>query len=65
MTKRGYNAVVDLNDIKNYGSKEPLLIFNGSKSLSNQKSKEFTIEEADRAVETYYSKMAYKNYNLD
>lgn len=65
LSQRGYNAVVDLNDVNNYGSKEPLLIFKGKQTLGNQVAKEFTLDDVKRAEDTYLKKKAYDEYNVD
>lgn len=53
---KGYNAVVDRNDTRVYGSKEPLLIFKGSKTLTNQKHKELSEQDIRLARVLYRNK---------
>ncbi|MBA2727663.1 MAG: hypothetical protein H0U49_05770, partial [Parachlamydiaceae bacterium] len=65
LSKQGYNAIVDLNDVKNYGSKEPLLFFRGTTTLGQRKSREFTQADSQKAVDTYRSQKAFDNYILD
>ncbi len=65
MKSRGYSAVVDLNDLKNYGSREPILIFNGNDSLGNRVSKEFTSADVQKATDAYYNQKKFDKYSLD
>lgn len=63
LKKRGYNAVVDLNDVKNYGSQEPLLIFKGNQNLKRIGPPiTLTEKEIGSAFETYMSQKKLKTY---
>lgn len=63
LQKRGYNAVVDLNDIKNYGSETPLLIFKGNNTLKRSgKAIKLTSKDMEKAAEVYLSEKKLKEY---
>lgn len=62
MEKRGYNAIVDLNDVRVYGSDQPLLIFNGSKSLKKHSSIQLTEKDVRKAQEAYASEKLLSEY---
>ena len=49
LKKEGYNAVMDQNDMKNYGSVSPVIVFDAKKSLSVVRSTEITDKMADKA----------------
>ena len=54
LAKRGYNAIVDLNDTRNYGSEEPLLIFKGDKTLKRSGlAVKLTEKDMQKAEEAY------------
>lgn len=53
LEKRGYNAVLDLNDVKQYGSDEPILVFNPKKSVKKHSAVELTEKDVSRAADAY------------
>lgn len=64
MSSRGYNAVVDLNDVKNYGSELPLLIFKGTSNLGQRRSVKLTEADIDAAATAYDDRIAFEKYEL-
>lgn len=53
LRKQGYNAVMDQNDIKNYESRSPVIVFDAKKSLSISGSLKITDKMADDAFKQH------------
>jgi hypothetical protein len=64
LAKRGYSALLDLNDLKAMGSEKPVLIFKGKDVLRNKKSLELTESDYKLAMDTYYSKDTLASYDI-
>lgn len=64
LAKRGYSALLDLNDLKAMDSEKPVLIFKGKDVLRNKKSLELTESDYKLAMDTYYSKDTLANYDV-
>lgn len=64
LAKRGYSALLDLNDLKAMGSEKPVLIFKGKDVLRNKNSLELTESDFRLAMDTYYSKDALMKYDV-
>lgn len=65
MSKRGYNAVIDMNDVRNYGSEQPILVFKGSKNLKKDHVVELTETDISKALDAWYSRKILDQYDLD
>jgi hypothetical protein len=63
MTKRGYAALMDTNDIKLYGSKAPIIYFKADKTLSKGSSVEISPNDINRAFEAYYREKSLKSFD--
>jgi hypothetical protein len=64
LAKRGYSALLDLNDLKAMDSEKPVLIFKGKDVLRNKNSLELTESDYKLAMDTYYSKDTLASYNV-
>lgn len=64
LAKRGYSALLDINDLKAMGSEKPVLIFKGKDVLRNKKSLELSETDYKLAMDTYYSKDTYNDYDI-
>ena len=64
LLSKGYGGILDVNDINNGYTDEPLIVFNPSKSLSNTSSTELT-ESAINEAEAYYEYKRGKNYRQE
>jgi hypothetical protein len=64
LAKRGYSALLDINDLKAMGSEKPVLIFKGKDVLKNKKSLELTESDYKLAMDTYYSKDTLASYDI-
>ena len=51
LQKKGYNAITDDHDIKDFGSDAPMIIFNGNKTISDVVSRIMSDEEINKKYE--------------
>lgn len=64
LAKRGYSALLDLNDLHAMGGEKPVLVFKGKDVLKNKKSLEFTDTDLKLAMDTWYDKKALDRYDI-
>lgn len=66
LQKRGFDALVDLNDVKNYGSKDPILVFKGSTTLKRKGVPvELTAKDIEAANNAYLYRKLLDKYNIE
>lgn len=63
--KRGYSALVDLNDVKVYGSTEPIIYLNAPKNLKSKGSVPLSEADVNKAMDAYRSKEKLDAYTDD
>jgi len=64
LAKRGYSALLDLNDVKAFGGEKPILIFKGKDTLRNRDTVELTDKDVDLAMDTYFDKSKLNKYDI-
>lgn len=65
LAKRGYSALLDLNDLTAYNSEKPVLIFKGKDVLKNQKSLELTESDYKLALSAYKDADKLNRYDVN
>lgn len=53
LLKQGYTGMIDSNDVKQWGSDRPLIIFKGDKSLKRKATIELSERDIDQALKEY------------
>lgn len=65
LSKKGYNALLDVNDIQTgYNTKDPVILINPKNTVKNIKSRELTVAEIELASARYDFDKASKNRSL-
>jgi hypothetical protein len=64
LAKRGYSALLDLNDVKAFGGEKPILIFKGKDHLKNRDTVELTKTDIQLAMDTYFDPKKLNKYNI-
>jgi hypothetical protein len=64
LAKRGYRALLDINDLKAMDSEKPVLVFKGTDVLRNKKSLELTDDDIRLAMDTWFDKDALDKYDI-
>lgn len=64
LRKKGYGAVLDVNDVNNGSSKEPLIFINAKSDLTNVKHRQLNIDEIELANARYNYDQAKENRTL-
>lgn len=65
LAKRGYSALLDLNDLTAYNSEKPVLIFKGKDVLKNRKSLELTESDYKLALGAYKDADKLNRYDVN
>lgn len=64
LAKRGYSALLDLNDVKAFGGEKPILIFKGKDHLKNRDTVELTKSDVQLAMDTYFDPSKAGKYDI-
>lgn len=64
LAKRGYSALLDLNDVKAFGGEKPILVFKGKDHLRNRDTVELTESDVKLAMDTYFDKDKANKYDI-
>ena len=62
--KKGYDAIIDTNDVNNSGAKDPIIFIKPNQSMKNIKSRELTMDEIELASARYNYDVARKKKGI-
>lgn len=64
LAKRGYSALLDMNDVRSFGGEKPILIFKGKDHLKNKDTVELTDSDLQLAMDTYWDPKKLDKYDI-
>ena len=64
LAKRGYAALLDMNDVRSFGGEKPILIFKGKDHLRNRNTVELTDTDLKLAMDTYFDPKKLDKYDI-
>ncbi len=62
--KKGYDAIIDTNDVNNSGAKDPIIFIKPNQSMKNVKSRELGMDEIELASARYNYDVARKKKGI-
>ena len=62
--KKGYDAIIDTNDVNNSGAKDPIIFIKPNQSMKNIKSRELSMDEIELASARYNYDVARKKKGI-
>lgn len=64
LAKRGYSALLDMNDVRAFNAEKPILIFKGKDHLRNRDTVELTDTDLQLAMDTYWDPKKLEKYDV-